>query len=166
MGRYDISSKVYFSGKGVRAQYNTVLGRLLLAADHKVYNFTVYPNGTTGCVWAKPEAAMGYPNLLELLYDTVVTRKSAGKEVVDGHNTSVENVVVKRSNGKNADFKVWLADDLKGVPVRIESSYTGAKMSAVYRDYVFDAPDAALFTVPAKCIPIEKMGQVVEQTNQ
>jgi hypothetical protein len=65
-------------------------------------------------------------------------------------------------NGKPVTFKVWLAQDLRGVPVKIESRHTGMAMTAVYKDVVFGAPDKSLFAVPAKCTPIEKMGQVVE----
>jgi hypothetical protein len=59
---------------------------------------------------------------------------------------------------------VWLADDLKGVPVKIESPDTGMRMSAVYRDIVLGTPDRALFTPPIRCIPSNTMGQIAEHT--
>jgi hypothetical protein len=70
--------------------------------------------------------------------------------------------VVTRANGKTIESKIWLADDLKGVPVKIESQTEHGKFMAVYRDIVLGTLDKALFTPPDKCIPYEKMGKVVE----
>jgi hypothetical protein len=93
-----------------------------------------------------------------------VERTPAGKEVVEGHSCKVENVVVTRPDGKIIHAKVWEAEDLKGVPVKIEAQMTEeAKFSALYRDIVLATPDKALFTPPDKCTPYEKMGQVVQQ---
>jgi hypothetical protein len=85
-----------------------------------------------------------------------------GTETVDGHTCKVENVVVTRADGKTIESKVWEAEDLKGVPVKIESHIEGGTLTAIYRDIVLGTPDKALFAPPEKCIPYEKMYQVAE----
>ena len=68
-----------------------------------------------------------------------------------------------RPGGEKIESKVWEAQDLKGIPVKIESHIGDITLSAVYRDISVGAPDQTLFTIPEKCTPFEKMGQVAEQ---
>jgi hypothetical protein len=82
---------------------------------------------------------------------------------MEGHSCKVENVVVTREDGQTIELKVWEAEDLKGVPVKIESQLGSKKITAVYRDIVLGTPDKTLFIPPDKCTPFEKMGQVVEK---
>ena len=160
--KYEISMQVYRANAAVRAQYTPALARLLMPGAGKVYNLTVNPGGGQTCVASSPDSGMGLPNLLELLYGAQFKRTPVGKEVVEGHETTVENVVATRPDGKTIEFKAWVAADLKGIPVKLESQHTGMRVTAVYRDIVFRSPDAALFAIPARCIPLDKMGQVVE----
>jgi hypothetical protein len=82
---------------------------------------------------------------------------------VDGHPCNIEKIVVTRPDGKTIESKVWEAQDLKGIPVKIESHTGEFTLSAVYRNISMETPDQQLFTVPEKCTSFEKMGQVVEQ---
>ena len=104
------------------------------------------------------------PSPLELLFGTKVMRTPAGTEVVEGHTCKVEKVVVTRADGATVEAKVWEAEDLKGVPVKIESRRgEGPKFDAVFHDVVLGTPDKALVTPPDKCTPFEKMWQVAPQ---
>ncbi len=161
--RRPLPAKVYWSGTSFRVDLTPALGNLYLPASGKIYRLTVYPDKTRGCVVMRPDQAKMPQSPLELLQGTNVKRTPAGTETVEGHSCKVENVVVTRADGKTIEAKVWEADDLKGVPVKIESKTEHGKFIAVYRDIVLGTLDKALFTPPDKCTPYEKMGQVVEK---
>jgi hypothetical protein len=155
--------KVYRSGSSVRVEMTATITTLYMPASHKVYSLTTYPDGSHQCVVMRPDQAGMMPSPLELLFGTKVKKTPAGTEVVEGHKCKVEIAVVTEPDGKTVESKVWEAEDLKGVPVKIESQHPGgAHLTAVYRDIVLGTPDKALFTPPNKCTPFEKMGQVVE----
>lgn len=160
---YDMTMKVYRSGSSVRMERSAAWSTLY--TPFKIYNLTSYPDGSHQCVVLRPDQVRMMPSPLELLNGTKVERTPAGTEVVEGHSCKVENVVVTRPDGKIIHAKVWEAEDLKGVPVKVETQMTEDKLSALYRDIVLGTPDKALFTPPEKCTPFEKMGQVVEQIN-
>jgi hypothetical protein len=162
---YNLSMKVYRSGPNVRMERSAAWSTLYLNSTQKVYNLTSYPDGSHQCVVLRPDQVKMLPSPLELLNGTKVKRTPAGTEVVEGHNCKVETVVVTRVTGETIESKVWEAEDLKGIPVKIESQLPGSKLTAVYHDIVVGPSDAALFTAPEKCTPFEKMGQVVEQVN-
>ena len=155
--------KVYRSGDSVRVERSGALSTLYVPSKSKVYNLTTYPDHSHQCVVMKPEQARMLPSPLELLQGSDVKRTAAGTEVVDGHPCKIENVLVTRPDGKTLESKVWEAQDLKGIPVKIESHLGEFTLSAVYRDISTETPDPQLFTAPEKCTPFEKMGQVVEQ---
>lgn len=156
-------AKVYLSGSSVRVDLSSTIAFLYLTSSAKVYKLTTYPDKTKECIVMRSDQANMLPSPLELLQGTKVERTPAGTEVVDEHNTKIETAVVTRVDGKTITSKVWRADDLKGIPVKIDSTTEHGKFIAAYRDIVIGTPDKALFTPPDKCIPYEKMGQVVEQ---
>ena len=165
-GKYDITMKVYRSGSDVRVERdaNGMAPELWITASRKAYNISVYADGKRSCEVSTPEQALMMPSPLELLFGAKVMRTPAGTEVVEGHPCKVEKVVVTRMDGKTTvESKVWEAEDLKGVPVKIESQHPGgAHLTVVYRDIVLGTPDKALFTPPDKCTPFEKMWQVAK----
>lgn len=158
----DMAMKVHQSGSSVRVERSPTMSTLYATASRKVYNFTVYPDKSRQCVAMNPEQAKMLPSPLELLQGKILKRTPAGTEVVDGHNCKIETVVVARPNGQTVESKIWQAEDLKGIPLRIESHLDEVTLKAVYRDIVIGASDQALFTIPAKCTPFEKMWQVAE----
>ncbi len=160
--KYNLAIQVYRSDTDTRAQYSPTLARLYMPARNAVYNLTQYPGGSRTCVAFPLSQGMGLPNLLELLYAPTVERTFVGTEVVEGHESRVERVVATTADGRPSRFTVWLAQDLKGVPVQIESSDTGMKITAIYRDIVIAKADRARLTPPASCIPSDKMGQIAE----
>jgi len=161
--RYEMPMKVYRSGSSVRVEETAALATLFVPASSKVYSLTTYPNGSHVCVSMRPDQAKMLPSPLELLFGTKVKRTPAGTATVEGHQCKVEIAVVTRPDGSPVTSKVWEAEDLKGVPVKIESQFPGFKLTAIYRDIVLGTPDKALVTPPEKCIPFEKMWQVAEE---
>jgi hypothetical protein len=159
----DISMKVYRARDSVRVERSGALSTLYMPSKSMVYNLTTYPDHSHQCVVMKPEQAKMLPSPLELLLGSDMKRTAAGTEVVDGHPCNIEKVVVTRPDGKTIESKVWEAQDLKGIPVKIESHIGEFTLSAVYRDISLETQDQQLFTVPEKCTPFEQMGQVVEQ---
>ncbi|MBZ5687300.1 MAG: hypothetical protein LAP86_19940 [Acidobacteriia bacterium] len=159
----DISMKVYRAGDSLRVDRSGALSTLYMPSKSKVYNLTTYPDHSHQCVVMKPEQAKMLPSPLELLQGSDMKRTAVGTEVVDGHPCKIEKVIVTRPDGKTIESKVWEAQDLKGIPVKIESHIGEFTLSAVYRDISTGTPDKQLFAVPEKCTPFEKMGQVVEQ---
>lgn len=159
----NMAMKVYHSGDSVRIERSGALATLYAPSKSRVYNLTTYPDHSHQCVAMKPEQAKMLPSPLELLQGSIVTRRDAGTDTIEGHACRIENVVVTRPDGSKIESRVWEAQDLQGIPVRIESHVADVTLSALYRDISLGTPDQALFTIPEKCTPFEKMGQVVEQ---
>lgn len=157
-----VAMKVYLSGSSVRVERSAALSTLYVTSQSKVYNLTTYPDQSHQCVVMRPEQARMLPSPLELIQGSDLKRIPAGTEVVEGHPCKVENVVVTRPDGTTIDSKVWEAQDLKGVPIKIESHMGDVSLAAVFRD-ISVAPQEQVFTIPEKCTPFEKMGQVAEQ---
>ena len=160
--RADMAMKVYRFGSNVRIESTATLSTLYVPESSKIYSFTIYPDHSRTCVGMNPEQATMLPSPLELLQGKILKRKMVGSEVVEGHVSKVEEVSVAQPGGKVIESKVWEAEDLKGIPVKIESHLDELTLTAVYRDIVIGTPDATLFSVPDRCIPFEKMGQVAE----
>lgn len=156
--------KVYRAGSNVRVE-KTGSTTLYVLATGKTYTLTTYPGGGRSCVVMNPnQLHMALPSPLQLLLGANLKRTPTGEEVFDGHHCKIESVSTTSLDGKIVQSKVWEADDLQGVPVKIESRFdTGVRLVAVYRDIVLGAPGKALFAPPTKCTPYDKMGQVVEQ---
>jgi len=160
--RSEMTMKVYRSGSSVRVERGGALTTLYAPANGMVYNLTVYPDQSRQCVAMKPEQAKMLPSPLELIQGRIVKRNTVGSESVDGHPSKIETVAVMGADGKTIESKVWEAEDLNGIPVKIESHIEGVTLLAFYRDIVVGAPDQGLFHVPDRCIPFEKMGQVAQ----
>src|SRR5437763_1445585 len=158
----DVTMKVYRSGSSVRVEHSKALSTLYVTATSTAYNLTVYPDKSRQCVSMTRRQAGTIPSPLELIQGKILKRSVVGSEIVEGHPTRVESVVVARPDGQKITSKVWLAKDLHGIPVRIESHLDRVTLQAVYRDVVIGMPSVDLFTVPEKCTPFEKMWQVAE----
>lgn len=160
--RRSLPMKVYWSGAGVRIETTLALADLFPAATDNLYRLTVYPDKTLQCIVMRTEQTKMMPSPLELLQGIKVKRTAAGTETVEGHSCTVEQVSVTRADGRTIESKVWEADDLKGVPIKIETQLDDQKVTAIYRDIELGALGKEIFTPPNKCIPYEKMAQIVE----
>jgi hypothetical protein len=149
--------KIYQSGSNVHAEPAPGLVTIYQSTNNKAYN--LYARGY--CIEMPAEKALT-PNPLQLLFGTKVERTPIGNAVVDGHSCKVEKVVVTGADGKTTESKVWEAEDLQGIPVKIQSQTEHGPLLAVYNDIVLAKSDPALFALPNKCIPIEKMGEVAK----
>jgi hypothetical protein len=161
MANFGVPMKVYRAGTSVRMERSAAWSTLY--TPYHIYNLTSYPDGSKQCVVMRPEQVKLLPSPLELLNGTKVHRTLEGTDVVEGHRCKVEKVVVTRPDGKTIESKVWEAEDLKGIPVKIQTSLPPHHYAVVYQDIVPGTPDKALFTPPEQCTPYEKMGQVVEK---
>lgn len=157
-----MTMKVFLSGTSVRLDRTATISTLYVTPTSKIYGLTTYPDNSHQCVSMNPDQARMLPSPLEIIQGRIVKRVSAGSEVVDGHPTKIEDVTVVGLDGKTIQSKVWEAEDLQGVPVKIDSYIEGVTLRAFYRDIVIGSPDKALFEVPSRCTPFEKMGQVAE----
>jgi hypothetical protein len=162
--RGEMAMKVCRSGSSVRLERSAAISTLYATQSSTVYNLTTYPDNSHQCVSMKPEQARMLPSPLELIQGKVAKRVLLGSEVVEGHPTKIENVTVIGMDGNLIESKVWEADDLQGIPVKIESQIQGITLRAIYRDIAIGALDKVLFEVPGRCTPFEKMGQVAESS--
>ena len=154
--------KVFLSGQSVRVDRTATISTLYATERAKVYSLTTYPDNSHQCVSMKPEQAKMLPSPLELIQGKIVKRVADGSEVIEGHRTKIEDVTVMGMDGKAIESKVWEAEDLKGIPVKIESHIGEVTLRAIFRDIVVGSSQESLFEVPTKCTPFEKMWQVAE----
>jgi hypothetical protein len=141
---------------------SAAIATVYVPASGTTYNLTVYPDHSRQCVSMKAEQDRMLPSPLELIQGKILKRTVIGSEVVEGHPSKVESVVVMEPDGKKVVSKVWEGQDLKGIPVKIESKINSVTLTAVYRDIVIGAPDKDLFTIPDRCTPFERMWQVAD----
>jgi hypothetical protein len=82
--------------------------------------------------------------------DKANTKKTElGKETVDGHPTTKSKVVVKDADGKETEFTVWNASDLKNFPIKMETVNEGVPATISYNEVKLEKPDDSLFEPPA-----------------
>jgi hypothetical protein len=158
----DMTMKVSLSGSSVRVERSSALSTLYVPATHQVYNFTLYPDQSRTCVALPADQAKMLPTPLELIQGEILKRISAGSELVEGHSTQVEDVEVRVASGATVVSRVWQAEDLQGIPVKIESHLEHSSLQARYRDIVVGHSDPALFATPSRCTPLDKMWQVAQ----
>jgi hypothetical protein len=152
--------KVYFSGSTVRVDVSPKITNLFVTS-------------ASSCVVMKRDQHGFMTSPFEMLQGAKVERTPAGTDVVDGHKTKVEDVVVTRADGKVMKSKVWEADDFQGAPIKVvseidppanvDSDAMPIKIAALYGDIKFEKVDPALLTPPNNCTPIEKTYEVIEQ---
>lgn len=160
--RTTMEMKVFRAGSSVRVERSAALSTLYVPSDGKIYNFSTYPDNSRQCVVMTPKQARMLPSPLELIQGRIVKRAAAATEIMDGHKCKVENVVVSQPDSTVVESKVWEAEDMEGIPVRIQSRFPDVMLDARYKDISIGPPDPHLFMAPVKCTPYEKMGQVVE----
>jgi hypothetical protein len=101
------------------------------------------------------------PSPMQLISGAKVERTDAGTEEFEGHPCKVETVVVTAIDGKTTSLKIWEAEDLKGVPVKIAvKARLGEGLVAVYRDVKLESVSPESFSPAYKCVPLENIGQV------
>jgi hypothetical protein len=71
-----------------------------------------------------------------------------GKETVDGHPCVKNKMIITDDSGKQREFTVWNATDLKGFPIQFETTDSGGKIRGLYRAVQFTKPDSKKFEAP------------------
>jgi outer membrane lipoprotein-sorting protein len=80
---------------------------------------------------------------------TNIKKTELGKETVDGHPTTKSKVVLKDAEGKETEFTVWNASDMKDFPIKMETVNEGVPAIITYKEVKLEKPDDALFEPPA-----------------
>lgn len=157
--RGSVGWKIHHSGSKLRVDPSPAGATIFVPEEDKVYTLLLLPTKTT-CIVMKTEQAKMMRSPLQLAYGPNTTRTaSTVKEVVDGHSCTVLDGVTTLPGGE-IHSKIWAADDLKGVPLRIDLYSETGKVTATYRDVVVGPLEPGLFTPPVKCIPPEKASQL------
>jgi hypothetical protein len=158
--------KIHRSGSKLRVDPSSAGATIYVPEEDKVYNLLILPEKTT-CVVMKTAEAKMMRSPVQLVYGPNTTRTpTAAKEVVDGHTCTVLDGYTISPEGNKFNSKIWAADDLKGVPLRIDIYSDRGIVTATYHDVVVGPPDPALFKLPSKCIPPEKTYQVAPKSSQ
>jgi hypothetical protein len=164
--RGSIHWKIHRSGSKLRVDPSSAGATIWLPEEDKVYNLLILPEKTT-CVVMKAAQAKMMRSSVQLVYGPNTTRTpTAAKEVVDGHTCTVLEGYTTTPDGNKFNSKIWAADDLKGVPLRIDIYSDPGIVTSTYHDVVLGTPDPALFKLPSKCIPPEKTYQVAPKNRQ
>jgi hypothetical protein len=71
-----------------------------------------------------------------------------GKETIDGHPCVKNKVVAASDKGKQTEYTVWNATDLKNFPVQILTKEKTDTIILRYKDVRFVKPDAKQFDLP------------------
>lgn len=158
--------KMYRSGSKLRIEPSSAAATIYAPEEDKIYDLLILPAGTS-CVVMKTAQSHLMKSPLQVVYvPNTTTKPAAAKEVVEGHTCTVLEGVTTLPNGSTFKSKIWAADDLKGVPLRISVYSESGIVTATYHDVVVGTPDPALFTLPSKCTPLEKMYQAAPDSAQ
>jgi len=163
--RGSIHWTIHRSGSKLRVDPSSAGATIYVPDEDKVYNLLILPEKTT-CVVMKTAEAKMMRSSVQLVYGPGTTRTPTGaKEVVDGHTCTVLDGYTISPDGHKFNSKIWAADDLKGIPLRIDIYTDPAIITSTYHDVVIATPDPALFKMPSKCIPPEKTYQVAPNSS-
>lgn len=153
----EVTAQIYRYGKDFRTDLSPEIATIYLADRRTMYRLMFHG---TQCIERTgiPPHAMGDP--LQLLSGASITGESGGTEVVDGHPCRVVDAVSTTADGQPLRFRLWEAEDLDRVPVKVEMRSYRGELTTTYRDIVVGKPNPALFTPPKNCIPFAKTYQI------
>ena len=112
-------SKIYRSGTKFRIEFGVGLATIYRPEDDLAYNLFHTDTPHPACVQMKTSQVTMVPSPMQLISGAKVERTDAGSEQFEGHKCKVETVVVTAPDGKTVSLKVWEAEDLRNVPVKI-----------------------------------------------
>lgn len=166
-GRSTAPSKIYRSGTKFRIEFAPSLASVYVPEKDRAYNLFNIDTAKPTCVEMKTNQVTMLPSPMQLISGIKVERTGAGTEEFEGHRCKVETVVATAADGKTTSLKVWEAEDLKGVPVKIAvKARLGQGLVAVYRDIKLENVSDELFNPPYQCTPLERVGQVASPEEQ
>ncbi len=132
--------------------------RLLFAPDPKAPAAKHFARGGFGFIWDAAqnqgcllsEALQGYAPVSSRTRVTNLLVRPAGPalETVQGHPCKRVEIETASDDGSSAQFRVWRATDLKGLPVRIVTAATRRPLTLVCSSFRLQAPASRLFAPP------------------
>jgi hypothetical protein len=155
----EITSKVYRSGGDFRTDPSPETGTIYIADTQTMYRLMF---GGKQCIETTGISPHALSSPLQLLSGAVVTDQSSGTVVVEGHPCKILDAQIATAKDEKIRFKIWEAQDLKGVPVKIEMHTERGQLTTTYRDIVVGKQDSALFAPPTNCKPFAKTYQVAQ----
>ena len=152
--RGEATAKIYRSNRDFRMDLSAEVGTIYIGATRTMYRLMFHG---TQCIETAnvPMRALSSP--LQLLEAATVIAQTTG--VLDGHSCKIQDAEVT-AEGKTIWFKLWEAQDLEGVPIKIEMRTERGQSTTKYSNIVVGRPDAALFTPPKNCVPFAKTYQI------
>ena len=135
------------------------LGNLMRTDDGDSYTVTDLTKDDTWAVSPKACLHERHPFILVFPFDAAdpgfkIERVPSGKEVVDGHSCTIEDITVTPpdEDGHSLRMRFWEAQDLQSFPVKIEIlGRSGHTKTIRYTEVVLAPPDPALFKHPSRC---------------
>ena len=88
---------------------------------------------------------------------TIEKKEKLGEETIDGHLCDKYHIIMTLHNGTNNDVTAWLAQDLKGFPIKITSRFktprgvTGTNKT-MFTNIKKTLPQNSLFEIPDKYV--------------
>jgi hypothetical protein len=123
--------------------------------------FIIYPGLKSYASTPIPESS-----LQSLTNQSKTVKTELGKETVDGHPCVKNKMMIVGDDGKNHEFTVWSASDMKDFPVKFETTEDGTLVRCHYSSIQLSKPDAKLFEAPSdfkSYDSVEAMMRVVMQ---
>jgi hypothetical protein len=157
--RHEMAWKIYHSGNKLRLDMSTSGAAIFDTEADKAYHLMIFPEKTV-CVEMPLQKSQVMRSPLQMVFRGKMEITPAGKETMDGHTYTVEKIVTTTAKGETINSKIWLADDLRGVPAKVELHMGERTFTTTYRDIKPGTPDPALLKPQVKCIPEDKMYQV------
>ena len=72
-----------------------------------------------------------------------------GKEIIDGHKCVKNKALVTDKEGVKHEATIWNASDLKGFPIRIQTTEEGNLVTMSFKNVSLSKPASELFEAPA-----------------
>jgi hypothetical protein len=120
--------------------------------------YLVYPG-----LQAFAQVTMQDPEAAKTAADFKIETTELGKETVNGFDCVKNKAVVTDNAGKQFEYTVWNATDLKDFPVKLETTNQGRNMTMVFKDVKLSKPDKALFAPPADYKKYDSMMAMMQQ---
>jgi hypothetical protein len=113
--------------------------------------YIVYPD-----MKAYTEMAIPEKNVPVSDYKSEITK--LGGETVGSYDCVKNKVAVTSPDGTTHEFTVWTANDLKGFPVKVQTtSKEGNDIVMIFSEVKLEKPDTALFDPPTDCTKYDSM---------
>jgi len=138
-----------------------LLGRgskLLFAADPEKSN-KKHPDAGLIFIWdvdrntgfVLSDALQGYAPISSTLSYTNIAYSpaSAAPRKIQGHSCKLQEAKMISSDGSSAAFRIWIAADLNGLPVKVESIDSAAPLMVDISEIRLEPPPLDLFAPPA-----------------